>query len=175
MPLELANDIKLLTFFGWAYWYIEEMTPLLAQMKGLESLHLKCAHEILLPTSAQQEFINAIISNNQDTLCVFNLEISLEGLITLFNNTVWENYIVKAIQCCKKLVTLSLPRIEMSINSYRELIAALPNLQTLNIYGLPTIDANWNHDDLKLLFSASTGNRKYIYFESSPSGLPSEL
>lgn len=166
VPLELADDIRLSTFSGSALYHIGEMTPILAQIKGLESLHIKFTQEILLPTRVLQEFIHTIVSNNQDTLSVLNLELKLQGLATIFNGYIWEFYITKDIQCCKKLVTFSLPWIEMPINSYCELIAALPNLETLTIHDLSTKFEDWSQDDLSLMMSASTGNLKAIFFES---------
>ena len=166
LPLELADDIRLSTFSGSAILQIEEMTPILAQIKGLESLHIKCREEVLSSTRAQQDFIHAIVSNNRDTLSVLNFELKLLGLTTLFNAYIWEFYITKEIQCCKKLVTLSLPRIEMPINSYCELIAALPNLETLTIYELSPKFEDWSKDDIRSMMSASTGNLKAIFFES---------
>lgn len=166
VPLEFADDIKLSTFTGRALLRIEEMTPILAQIKGLESLHIKMTDEILSPTRAQRDFINAIIRNNQDTLSVLNLELKLQGLTNLFNSYIWEFYITKDIQYCKKLVTLSLPRIEMPINCYCELIAALPNLETLTIHDFSTEFEDWSQDDIKLMMSASSGNLKAIFFAS---------
>lgn len=176
VPFVLANDIRLSTFSSKAFGSMEEMTPLLAQIKGLESLQINCIHETISPIRAQQEFANAIISNNQDTLSVLHLKLKLQGLTTLFNSYIWEYYITKdIIQSCKTLVTLSLPRIEMSVNSYCELIAALPNLETLTIYGPATRYEDWGQDDLELLISASTGNLKAIIFESSRSSPSSEV
>ena len=166
VPLELADDIRLSTFSGSTIFHIEEITPVLAQMKGLESLHIKCREEIISPTRAQQDFINAIISNNQDTLSVLNLELKLQGSATPFNVYIWEFYITKDIQCCKKLVTLCLPRIKMPISSYCGLIAALPNLESLTIHDLSTEVEDWSQDDIRLMMSASTGKLKAIFFES---------
>lgn len=166
LPLELTDDIRLSNFSGSAVCHIEEMTPILAQIKGLKSLHIKCIDEIISSTRAQQDFINAIISNNQDTLSVLDLELKLQGVATLINSYIWGFYIMKDIQCCKKLGTLSLPRIEMPISSYCELIAALPKLETLIIHDLSTEVEDWSQDDIRLMMSASTDNLKAIFYES---------
>lgn len=72
-----------------------------------QRLHIKCPHRIRAINQAQERFIRAMTSH-EETLRVLNLTGSLA-----FDNDldaiIWNFYIVKAIQCCKNPVTLSLP------------------------------------------------------------------
>lgn len=165
LPLVLADDIRLSTFSGWIFSNVEEMTPLLAQTKGLKSLHIKHRGLIMAINRTQQELVHAMISH-KDTLRVLNLELSLAFLNEL-DVALWECHVVKAIQCCKKLVTLSLPLISnTSINYYRELIASFPDLETLTIYDSLVTCQHWSQDHVIFLFSAST-HLKVICFRGS--------
>lgn len=132
-PLVLADDIRLSTFVGWIVSDVQEMTSQLAQTKGLESLHIKCRDQIRSTNRDQQELIHGVISH-KDTLRVLNLDLRLDFTSSL-DIVLWELHVVQAIQCCKKLVTLSLPLLEnRSINYYLELIAAFPDLENLTIH-----------------------------------------
>lgn len=165
LPLVLADDIRLSTFYGWIFGEVEEMTPFLAQIKGLECLHIKRRHPIMAMEQAQNELVCAMISH-KETLRELNLEESLD-----FDNdldiALWDSHIVMAIKSCKKLVNLSLPLASnRSIYYYRDLIARFPDLETLTIYdGLATC-ANWSRDNLMVLFSASA-HLEVICFKSS--------
>lgn len=160
-PLVLANDIRLSTFSGCIVWLLMEMTLILAQIKGLESLHIKSGGEFLSTIRDQQDFINGMLSQ-RDSLRVLNLELRLP-YIGQPSMRLWEIQIVKAIECCKKLATLSIPRLGMTVSSYCDLIAALPDLETFNIYDSLTTYEDWSQTDVKLLFSTST-NLKVICF-----------
>ena len=47
LPLVSADDIKLTNFFGWIFGETEDMVPILAQIKGLELLHIKRCRRIM--------------------------------------------------------------------------------------------------------------------------------
>ena len=144
LPVVLADDIRLSTFFGEIWSNVEEMTLLLAQIKGgLESLHIKRGNRIKPVNRTYKEFVRAMI-RHKDTLRVLNLELSL-ACINQLDIILWELYVVQAIKCCKKIATLSLPLVaNMPIDYYRGLIASFPDLETLTIYESPTICDNWS-------------------------------
>ena len=155
LPMVLADDIRLSTFFGEIWSNVEEMTPLLAHIKGLESLHIKRDNRIKPINRTHKEFVRAI-TRHKDTLRVLNLELSL-ACINQLDIILWELYVVQAIKCCKKIATLSLPLVaNMPIDYYRELIASFPDLETLTIYESPAFCDNWSQDHVTSLFLTFT-------------------
>lgn len=182
LPLVLADDIKLSAFYCWIFGNVQEMTPFLAQMKGLECLHITRRHPIMAMDQAQKELVCAIISH-KETLRELNLEESLD-FDTDLDIVLWDSHVVMAIESCKKLVNLSLPLVSnRSIYYYRDLIARFPDLEnltiydrpatcafpdqeTLHIYDGPIHYANWSRDNLMILFSASA-HLKVICFKTS--------
>ena len=165
LPLVIADDIRLSSFFGWIFGEVEEMIPVLAQIKGLECLHIKRRHRILAMDQAQKELVRAMISHKK-TLRVLNLEESLSSSNRV-DAMLWDFHIVKAIQSCRKLIRLSIPLLSnRSINYYREMIASFPDLETLTIYDSLATCANWSLDNAVMLFSAST-NLETICFKGS--------
>lgn len=145
------------------------MIPVLAQIKGLECLHIKRRHRIMAMDQAQKELIRAMISHKK-TLRVLNLEESLASSNRV-DAMLWDFHVVKAIQSCRKLVRLSLPLVSnRSMKYYREMIASFPDLKTLTIYDSLATCANWSRDNTMILFSASTNLETICFKGSHPNG-----
>ena len=126
LPLVLADDIRLTTFFGWIFGEIEEIIPVLAQIKGLERLHIKRCRRIMEMDEGQKEMVRVMISH-KETLRELNIDESLAASNRV-DPLLWDCHIVKALRSCKKLVQLSLPLLSnRSIDYYQEIIESFPD------------------------------------------------
>ena len=154
LPLILADDIRLSSFWGWTFEKIEKMTTLLTQTKSLEFLSIKRCNKITATDKTQKDLVLAIIQQ-KETLRLLNLEENL-ALQAELDSQHWDIYIVKAIKCCKKLVNLSLPLVSnRPMYYYLDLIASFPDLVNLTIYDEIASCANWNRDSVLLFFKAA--------------------
>lgn len=121
---------------------LEEISRILTHITGLENLVISCPIIMNITTRVQIGLIHAI-SMHKETLSALDLELYplLETNTEAMN---WDTSFVLNLQDCKNLVELSLPLIPTRPTSYyRELIAALPRLSSLNVYSDIDLDTKW--------------------------------
>lgn len=166
LPLILADDIKLSSFYGWAWSEIEIITVLLAQTSGLEFLSI----DIQAAISSSQRTIKDLASGiirHQQTLRVLNLA---EDVLQEYEYGawLWDKDIVKAIKSCKKLVDLTLTgRSDRPPCCYLSLIQSLPDLVHLHIYGRYVDNDQWSLKSIRILFKAAEQLESIVFKSQS--------
>lgn len=159
-----AHNFQLRYLMYMASGPLEEIYPLLNQIKGLEDLVIVCPMIMKIATPVQTALINAILSH-KETLRTLDLEI-YPILETNIDAMIWDVTFVMNIQDCKNLVELWLPLIPTrSAFDYRELIEALPRLSSLTIFTASDLSAKWSPNLALDIFPASS-QLSFILFET---------
>ena len=137
---------------------VDKLIPILAQIKGLESLVIKLDGSIAATTASQsvKAFARAVVAH-KETLRLFKLKVHLRSN---FPPLLWDAYAVSEIQLCQKIVNLSLTLTATEPIYYRNLIASFPNLSTLTIY--KGIDM-WSPERALKIFPASTKLESVVF------------
>lgn len=140
---------------------VESVTPLLAQIKGLEHLIITTDEEVYGVDQNIIDLTSAIISH-KDTLRAFETDLGIEAEVSAPQ---WESYFVEKIQLCDKLVNLCLPPVSNQPTSYyRKQIANFPSLSILVILTGFGSFSEWSPGRALKIFPAST-QLEYVLFK----------
>lgn len=156
-PLVRAcNSPRLLYLVFWGSGSIEEIAPLVTQIKDLESLVMFCDERVQLKMQVQRDLVHAILMHKK-TLRVLDLGIIAPIFKASLDALLWDTYFAKDLQGCQNLVDLSLPLLPIRRASYyRDLIEALPSLSDLTIYTAIDFCIIYRSDLASQIFPAST-------------------
>lgn len=155
LPMAVADNFGLKSLTYLDYGKVEKLTPLLAQIKGLESLVVKPLTPIYTPDQVIKDFTRALIVHKK-TLRVFKLKVNLR-LLSNAKTLQWEANFVERIRRCNKLVDLSLPLVSNQTTCYyHNLIATFPSLSSLTIYTRIDTGSTWSPYRALGIFPACT-------------------
>lgn len=137
---------------------VDKLIPILARVKGLESLVIKLDGSIAATTASQsvKACARAVVAH-KETLRLFKLKVHLRSN---FPPLLWDAYAVREIQLCKKIVKLSLTVTATEPIYYRDLIASFPNLSRLTIYKGISV---WSAERALKIFPASTKLESVVF------------
>lgn len=154
-PVVFSEGFKLRYFWYSTCGSINDLVPILAQIKGLEHLSIYGFEPVLEVDEAQSEVARAI-SLYKETLVTLDLVQNLV-LDLLIGRPMWHFYVVEPIKECKKLVILSLPLVsDKPPCYYRELTESLPDLMGLTVYDKISKVSAWDSQAALQLFPPLT-------------------
>lgn len=162
-PLVFDEEFKL-RYFWYATWgSIQELLPLLAQVKGLESLSISSFEPVREVDNTQRD-IGRAISSYKETLLKLDLGAYL-NLGFLIGRTMWHAHVVEEIKQCRKLVRLYLPLVsEKPPYYYRQLTQGLPDLEGLTVYDGIKNCSTWDSRAASQLFPPRSKLR-FVHFK----------
>lgn len=164
--LALPNNFRLQSLIFMTYEDVNMLTPLLAQIKGLQYLEITSDTQVYESDDQDMiDFTSAVISH-KNTLRVFEFNVDSIGNWNwgAVSASLWDAYFVKNIQLCSKLVNLSLPIVPNQPTSYyRELIASFPSLSTLTIFTRIDSYPEWCPDRAMEIFPVITKLKSVIF------------
>lgn len=164
--LALPDNFRLESLIFKTYEEVKMVTPLLAQINGLQHLDITSDSQVYEGEDQDMtDFTNAVISH-KNTLRVF--EFNVDSMSNwnwgAVNASLWDASFVKNIQLCSKLVNLSLPVVPNQPTSYyRELIASFPSLSSLTIFTRIDSYPEWCPDRAMEIFPAITKLQSVIF------------
>lgn len=165
--LALPGNIQLRSLIFKTYGEVKMVTPLLAQIKGLQYLDITSDTQVYDSDDQDMiDFTSAVISH-KNTLRGFEFKVDSmsDWNRSAASASLWDSSFVKNIQLCSKLVNLSLPVVPNQPTSYyRELIASFPNLSNLTLFTRIDSYPEWCPDRAMEIFPAST-QLKSVLFE----------